>query len=68
MLMQMKALWLWLQATGAKIATIGTWGPLPNMPHHVVFDTEVLRGHGLEYQSAGFVVVSKPGSTVAMFK
>ena len=63
---QVKALWIWLQATGAKLATIGTWGPLPGT--NIVMDLNVPEGHGLEYQSAGFVVISKPGTSMAMWK
>ena len=70
----MKALWLWLQATGAKIATIGTWGPLPAVAGTatatatMTMDPDVVEGHGLEFQSAGFVVISKPGTDVTLWK
>lgn len=64
---QLKALWMWLKETGAKIATIGTIGPLPNMPG-VTMDLDMEMGHDLNHQSAGFVVISKPGSSTAMWK
>lgn len=64
--MQLKALWMWLQETGATIATIGTAGPLPGMT--VTMDPDVPEGHGLEFQSAGFVVISKPGTSTSMWK
>ena len=63
---QVKALWMWLQSSGAKLATIGTIGPLPGTK--ITMDPDVPEGHGLEYQSAGFVVISKPGTSIAMWK
>ncbi|KAK9810924.1 hypothetical protein WJX73_008707 [Symbiochloris irregularis] len=62
-----KALWMWLQETGAKIATIGAFGPLPGMSG-VTMDLDMEAGHDLNHQSAGFMVVSKPGSSTAMWK
>lgn len=64
---QVKALWMWLQETGAKIATIGTWGPLPNTDSETMI-AEVRHGFDLRHQSAGFLVISKPGSQTAMWK
>ena len=56
---QVKALWMWLQVSGAKIATIGTMGPLPGTNY--AMDTELQVGHAQESQSSAFVVVSRPG-------
>ena len=56
---QVKALWMWLQVSGAKIATIGTKGPLPGTNY--AMDMDVALGHAQESQGSAFVVVSRPG-------
>ncbi|KAK9802857.1 hypothetical protein WJX73_009424 [Symbiochloris irregularis] len=63
---ELKALWMWLRETGAKLATIGTWGPLPDVPG-ATMDLNMAEGHELERQSAAFLVVTKAGSSTAMW-
>ena len=50
---------MWLQVSGAKIATIGTMGPLPGT--NFAMDLDVATGHSQASQSSAFVVVSRPG-------
>ncbi|KAK9809397.1 hypothetical protein WJX73_001751 [Symbiochloris irregularis] len=60
---EMKALWEWLQETGAKLATVGTMGPVDNLPEGKIMDPVSETAHAQEFQSTAFVVMSKPGST-----
>lgn len=67
-ILQMKALWEWVQDTGAKLATVGTMGPVDNLPEHGLQEGKVMDpvsepAHAQEFQSSAFVVISKPGST-----
>lgn len=59
--MQVKAFFEWLQATKAKVATIGVKGPIEGTTHAMDINLAV-REHHQHHQGAAFVVVSKPGT------
>lgn len=60
---EVKAFWEWLNATKAKVATIGMKGPIQGQAHAMDIDLAV-REHPQHQQGAAFVVVEKPGATM----